>query len=171
MWKFTEAEVPWEPLRYGASSEICTINHIIWIYGGFQKLLLCVIWIGHTIPKDFLLSQILHSESHFLTIINQKLWSPSFVCFWVTFFVLVFSAIENRFTNAYQTKKKKQVEHRILNEGQVTRWLMKEGYKVRPTFLLKEPSVGFDLLSSNRNAILANLYLCSRIIVIRWASI
>ena len=43
MWKFTEAEVPWEPLRYGASSEICTINHIIWIYGGFQKLLLCVI--------------------------------------------------------------------------------------------------------------------------------
>ena len=59
-------------------------------YGGFQKLLLCVIWIGHTIPKDFLLSQILHSESHFLTIINQKLWSPSFVCFWVTFFVLGF---------------------------------------------------------------------------------
>ena len=57
MWKFTEAEVPWEPLRYGASSEICTINHIIWIYGGFQKLLLCVIWIGHTIPKDFLLYQ------------------------------------------------------------------------------------------------------------------
>ena len=30
---------------------------------------------------------------------------------------------------------------------------MKEGYKVRPTFLLKEPSVGFDLLSSNRNAL------------------
>ena len=43
MLKSTEAEVPWDTLRYGASWEICTINHIIWIWsGGFQKLLLYV---------------------------------------------------------------------------------------------------------------------------------
>ena len=52
MLKSTEAEVPWDTLRYGASWEICTINHIIWIWsGGFQKLLLYIIWICHTIPK------------------------------------------------------------------------------------------------------------------------
>ena len=150
MWKFTEAEVPWETLRYGASSEICTINHIIWIYGGFQKLLLCVIWMCHTIPKDFLLSQILHSESHFLTIINQKLWSPSFVCFWVTFFVLVFSAIENRFTNAYQTKKEEasrapDIEwgpsDKMTNERRVqsTSYLPFERAKCGLWFIIKQP--------------------------------